>query len=375
MLPQSVEQVLEIAARETQPEALEAYRSQRAPRGERMRMRDGVAILDVVGPMFKGANLMTELSGATSYDMLRRDLQAALDDPGISGIILSVDSPGGEAHGADQLAQAIYAARGPKPIWAYVGGMGCSAAYWIASAADRIVVSDLGTVGSIGAVISITDRRKADEARGVSRVEFVSSQSPGKRPDVTTDAGRARVQKFVDDIGAVFVAAVAKHRGVSVQAVISKFGAGGVEIGANAVRAGMADEVGQFEAVLQQLAARGARRAPSLPANSRHSAPLVPPTPAFSEKSPTRPIATADDPQRAAIAGIRRRAAALLRVEGADLVPTLRDMLLESEIETSAALKILTAAAGEARSTPSRDLRAQFLAMNYAGSIEACLAL
>ncbi|KQW30758.1 hypothetical protein ASE36_00185 [Rhizobium sp. Root274] len=242
------------------PQALEAYRARASARGERMGVRDGVAILNVEGPLFKKANLFVEFCGATSYEILRRDLQAALDDPSITAILLNVDSPGGEANGCDELAAAIYDARGKKPITAYVSGMAASGGYWIASAADRVVISELAVLGSIGVVLGVEDRSSADERRGVRKVEIVSSQSPGKRPDVNTEEGRTQIQTMVDDLAEVFVSAVAKHRGVSSEDVISKFGAGGVKVGAKAVASGMADEVGQFEAVLASLSPSGSGR-------------------------------------------------------------------------------------------------------------------
>lgn len=245
------------------PQALEAYRARQSARGERMGIRDGVAILNVEGPLFKKANLFVEFCGATSYKILRRDLQVALDDPSISAILLNVDSPGGEANGCDELAAAIYSARGKKPITAYVSGMAASGGYWIASAADRVVVSELAVLGSIGVVLGVEDRSGADERRGVRKVEIVSSQSPGKRPDVNTEEGRTQIQTMVDDLAEVFVSAVAKHRGVSSEDVISKFGAGGVKVGAKAVASGMADEVGQFEAVLASLTPSGMGRFPN----------------------------------------------------------------------------------------------------------------
>lgn len=262
MVPSSLETLLSVADRTNTvtPEALEAYRAAHADRGERLRVRDGVAILDVSGPLFKKANLFVHISGATSYEMLMRDLHVALDDPAVNSIMLRVDSPGGEANGCDELAAAIYAARGKKPITAFVSGQACSGGYWIASAAEKVVISDLAMLGSIGVVLGVADRSKADEKSGIVRREFVSSQSPGKRPDPATDAGAAQIQKMVDDLAEVFVAAVAKHRGVDPATVIEKFGAGGVEIGAKAVAKGMADEVGQFEAAFAALKSRGTRR-------------------------------------------------------------------------------------------------------------------
>jgi ClpP class serine protease len=209
----------------------------------------------VEGPLFKKANLFVAMSGATSYEILRRDLQVALDDPAITGIMLNVSSPGGEAFGCDELAQAIYAARGKKPIHSYVSGQACSGGYWIASAAETVTVSDIALLGSIGVVMGM-EKRGNDGARGIERFEFVSSQSPGKRPDPASDAGKAQIQKMVDEMAQVFVDAVAKHRGVSAETVIDKFGAGGVEVGANAVAFGMADGVGQFEDAFAALSNR-----------------------------------------------------------------------------------------------------------------------
>lgn len=265
MLPERAEELVSIVERENKPtmEVLEAYEAKYADRGERVRVRDGVAILDVQGPLFKKANLFVRVSGATSYEILRKDFQVAVDDPNIHSIALKVDSPGGEANGCDELAAAIYAARGKKPITAFVSGMAASGGYWIASAADRVVISEAAMLGSIGVVLGIQDKTAADERRGVKTVEFVSSQSPGKRPDPNTDAGRARIQGMVDDLAGVFIAAVARHRGVTAETVVEQFGAGGIKVGADAVAAGMADEVGQLEATLTSLIASGKGRSPN----------------------------------------------------------------------------------------------------------------
>ncbi|PWJ79777.1 signal peptide peptidase SppA [Pseudaminobacter salicylatoxidans] len=338
MLPERVEELLSIAARENlaTPEALEAYRSANARNGEKMRIRDNIAILDVSGPLFKKANLFVQFSGATSYEILRRDLQAALDDKSIEGIMLQIDSPGGEANGCDELAAAVYSARGTKPIHAYVSGMACSGAYWIGCAAEKMVVSDAATLGSIGVVLGVTDRTKADERNGISRIEFVSSQSPGKRPDVHSDAGKARIQKMVDDLGNVFVTAVARYRGVSKAIVIAEFGAGGVEIGANAVSKRMADEVGQFEAALKALQrAAGARRAAKTVAMPAQSMAVAVPG--------SSPGALDETVEQAKLA-VRQRGLAIMRLEDGAAVPTLRNFLMDTNISAVEVAKMLQAA-------------------------------
>lgn len=235
------------------PQILEAYRAKTADRAERAKERDGVGLLYVDGPLFKKANLMVEFSGASSYAILRRDLQVLKDHPNIHTIVQIIDSPGGEANGCDELAAAIHDTNKVKPVISFVSGMAASGGYWLASAASKIIVSDAAMLGSIGVVLGIPDRKAADERRGIRNFEFVSSQSPGKRPDPGSEAGKSQIQTMVDDLAEVFIAAVAKYRGVSVQDVVTKFGAGGMKIGAKAVAAGMADEVGQLEATIASL--------------------------------------------------------------------------------------------------------------------------
>ncbi|PWC26394.1 S49 family peptidase [Teichococcus aestuarii] len=258
----ALRQLLEIAAREhtVTPEALEAYRAKSLERAEAARVRDGVAIIEAYGPLVKRANLFDAMSGATSYEMMRRDLEAALTDRDVSAILLNVDSPGGEARAVGELAGAIYAARGRKPIFAYVGGTGASAAYWLASAASRVIVAPTAILGSIGVQVALRDRRAADEKAGVRTLNFISSQSPMKNADPATDVGAAALQATVDALAEVFVADVARNRGVEVGVVLERFGRGGLVVGAAAVAAGLADEIGTFEGALAMVAAEARKK-------------------------------------------------------------------------------------------------------------------
>lgn len=253
---QGLHTILSVAARENAASitALEAYRARHVPTAERLAMRGTVATLDITGPMFRYANVMTSVSGASSYDVIRRDLQVALDDPAVTAILLKIDSPGGEVSGADELAKAIRNGKSKKPIFAYVGNMAASAAYWLASQASEIVISETAMLGSIGVRAGYQDTSKADVAAG--KVEFISSQSPNKRTDLSSDHGRARIQRTIDALADVFIATVAAGRGVTPDQVQSKFGGGDVLIGAAAVAAGMADRLGNFEGLVAELRGR-----------------------------------------------------------------------------------------------------------------------
>ena len=118
-------------------------------------VRGGVATIPITGPLVRHASMMTDISGATSYAQIRKDLQAAIDSPAVRAIVLAIDSPGGEVNGVSELATAIGEANKAKPVTAYVGGTAASAAYWLASAADSIVVSPTAGLGSIGAVLAV----------------------------------------------------------------------------------------------------------------------------------------------------------------------------------------------------------------------------
>ncbi|MGL5093662.1 MAG: S49 family peptidase [Aeromonas sobria] len=214
-------------------------------------MRDGIAIIPVSGVISRYAGMFEAICGGTSTQTLALSIQAALDDPACRGILLAVDTPGGEANGIHELAEMIYAARGKKPIKAYVSGTGASAGYWIAAAADEIIMDATAMVGSIGTVQSFRFRKEKDES--VETLELVSSQSPDKRLDPRSDAGKAKYQASLDQLSDVFIDCVAKYRGVKRAKVLSDFGQGWCLIGADAVKAGMADKLGSYESTINEM--------------------------------------------------------------------------------------------------------------------------
>jgi ClpP class serine protease len=262
LAPEALEVGLRIAARQhLGPEAVEAREGTPLENTRSVTYRTDrggkVAVVPVTGPIFRRANLFTRISGGTSTDVLARDFQAAVDDPSVTGVILDIDSPGGQVPGTAELAGLIRAARGSKPIVAYADGQMCSAAYWIGSAADAVVASPTADVGCIGVV---TKARKREPPDRTPYVEFVSTNAENKRLDPQSDAGKAQITAEIDAIEAVFHEQVAAHRGVTVQKVRTGFGRGGTFVGQHAVKAGLADAVGSFEDTLQALGAGRADR-------------------------------------------------------------------------------------------------------------------
>ncbi|WP_299071988.1 S49 family peptidase, partial [uncultured Paraglaciecola sp.] len=215
----------------------------------------------------------------SSTQSVSKEFNEALSNPSVKAIVLNIDSPGGQADGIHELAEMIHAARGDKPIVAYVGGTGASAAYWVACAADELVIDATAMVGSIGVVATLTRYKDTDE--GVERLEFVSSQSPKKRLDPASKEGRADWQGRLDQMADVFVDRVARNMGVTRETVLSDFGQGGVLIGQNAVEQGMAHRLGSLEGVISQLSERKHKmtdkktKAVTLPAATEASAEVM----------------------------------------------------------------------------------------------------
>lgn len=250
ILPDSLDTLMSIADRQGNPEALEARLGRPLDNTRSVTMRDGIAIIPVTGPIMRYANLFTRISGATSTQELATDLQAALDNPQVKGIILDVDSPGGEANGINELADMVFAARGKKPIKAYGGGTVASAAYWIASAADELVVDDTALVGSIGVVVEVVTRTARE---GEKRYTITSSNAPNKRPDMTTEEGRGKLKQSIDALAHVFVSKVARNLNVDAEAVPGMGDDGGVLVGAAAVESGLATRLGSLEGLIAEM--------------------------------------------------------------------------------------------------------------------------
>lgn len=247
--PDALDTILAIANRANDdPQAVAAKLGRPLENTRAVRERDGTAIIPITGPIFRRANLFTEVSGATSVEILATDIQSAADNPRINRIVLEIDSPGGEAAGIGELAGMI---RGiGKPVTAYVDGTAASAAYWLAAASDRIVASPTALLGSIGVVATYRPEKDGP-------IKIISNVSPLKQATPDTAEGRVEAQRIVDELAAVFVRDVATYRNRSIDTVLSDFGRGGILVGAAAVTSGLADSLGTFESLFQSAGVSG----------------------------------------------------------------------------------------------------------------------
>lgn len=270
IMPEMMDTIEAIVNRQTSPEAVAKELGRPLQNTRAVEMRGSVAIIPVSGPIFPKANLFTEISGATSIEILALDFNEALKNPNVKSIILNMDSPGGQVNGINEFAGMVKNAT--KPVTAYVGGMAASAAYWIASAANEIVIDATAIAGNIGVVVGYS-APKADDPRR----ELVSSRAPDKRPNLATEQGVAVIQTQIDTVEDVFLNAVASGRGMTVDAVAAI--RGNVLVGQAAVSAGLADKLGSLESVIAGLSGGVLTSGGIMPDRNKPNAGGIDPTP------------------------------------------------------------------------------------------------
>ncbi|MFT9398476.1 S49 family peptidase [Acetobacter sp.] len=217
----------------------------------------GTAIMQVMGPIFPRANMMTNFSGATALSDLSEDLQAAQDASQVQQILMIMDTPGGVTTGVSDFAKQLAASR--KPVTVFVPGSCCSAGYWIASQASSIVMDDTAYVGSLGVVVSGSQQVQADSSGRMS-ADITSSNAPNKRLNVTDTDDQAKIRALLDEIESVFLNAVASGRGTTLDNVQQNFGQGGMMGAQSAIKAGMADRIDTLSNTLTRLGAQNTQK-------------------------------------------------------------------------------------------------------------------
>ena len=221
---------------------------------ETMRISGDTAIIYISGLLMKNAGLFERIIlGAVSMNDIRDRIEEALKNDGIKRIILSVDSPGGTVDGTQELADFIYESRNQKEIIAVADGTLASAAYWIASAASKVYITNETTqTGSIGVVTSHFDHSGLDKNVGIVETEIYAGKykriASGTQP-LSTE-GREYMQGMVDYLYSVFVNSIAKYRGVSPEEAISKMADGRIFIGRQAIDAGLVDGISTFDGIV-----------------------------------------------------------------------------------------------------------------------------
>lgn len=215
-----------------------------------------VAVLPVFGTITQHGGMIEDASGFASTEQLGREFSRLMADDQVGAIVLEIDSPGGTVSGVPELADRIFAAREQKPVVAVANSYAASAAYWLGTAADEMVVTPSGEVGSVGAYVLHWDTSAMNEQMGLKPTYIAYGRYKAEaNPDAPlSDETLAELQRRVDEVGEMFVRAVARNRGVTPARVKADFGEGRTFGAAEAVRRGMADRVATLDETISRLA-------------------------------------------------------------------------------------------------------------------------
>lgn len=261
ILPETLRTICAVVARHVKGEPVAADLRERllAAEAPQPRTAETVAILPLFGVLGYRMDLMLATSGGTSLLRFAAAFRLALADPSVKAILIDVDSPGGGVEGVDELSKEIFQARGVKPIVAMADPLAASAAYYLASAADELVVMPSGSVGSIGVVTEYLDDSEAVKLGGFSRTIVAQPEHKAEFWGALTDEAKARLEDVVGQYYAMFKKAVARNRGIPVADVERKYGEigpGRLLTAQEALKVGMVDRIATFEDTVTRLAGR-----------------------------------------------------------------------------------------------------------------------
>jgi len=227
-----------------EPLALFGDDEEMGPRPARSyQVTNGIAVLAVSGTLVSKTRSLQPYSGMTGYNGIIARLQQAISDPGVDGILLDMDTPGGMVSGAFDCADIIARMRDIKPVWALANDMNCSAGQLIASAASRRLVTQTARTGSIGVMMAHSNYGAALKTNGVEVTLIYSGDHKvdGNPYEKLPKDVRADFQTRIDATRQMFAEKVSAYTGMSVQAVLDTEAA--VFSGQESVDNGLADEL------------------------------------------------------------------------------------------------------------------------------------
>lgn len=175
----------------------------------------GVAVIPVEGVILRQGLFY----GTTGLQDLHAALDAAVAAPEVRAILLSIHSPGGQARGVKEAADAIFAARRVKPCAAFVDGLCASAAYWLAAATGAVYAGPSSTVGSVGVILRHMDKSGWNKEMGLAFTYVTAGayKAVGNPDAALSERDLSVLQARVDAIYDMFCGDVAQHMGLSLE--------------------------------------------------------------------------------------------------------------------------------------------------------------
>ena len=182
---------------------------------------EAVSFIPIIGDITPAQDLVANetTTPEADEDTILAELQSANNDPNVKAIVLVIDSPGGDPETAEEITQEM--ARIHKPKLALIRSQGTSAAYWIASTADKIYAFQTSQLGDIGITDSYLSDAQQNVQNGLQFIPLTSGpfKDTGNPNKPVTQADRALLMQGVEEEYNIFVSAVANNRGMTIAQV------------------------------------------------------------------------------------------------------------------------------------------------------------
>lgn len=217
-----------------------------------------IALLEVNGAIINSGDGGLFAAEGYNHNAFLNDLNTAITDRNVEGIVIHVDSPGGgvlesaEIHRAIEEAKSVY----EKPVYVSMGGMAASGGYYIAAPAERIFAHPQTLTGSIGVIMSSINVSELLDNIGVEENVYKSGPykdilSPTREPLEEEDE---IIQAIVDEYYQEFVDIIAEGRGMDEERV-RELGDGRIYTGTQALEEGLIDDLGSLDDTIDEMQA------------------------------------------------------------------------------------------------------------------------
>lgn len=225
-------------------------------------IENGVTMIKVHGVLLdRGGGIDAQCNEIVSYESLWNKINILLAE-GAEHIVLDVNSTGGVVLGCVELADKIYELRQQGVYFtAIVNYITASAAYFIASACNEIIVSKSSKTGSIGVVLAHTDmsKRLEDEGLNITLLYRGHRKVDANQTQALSTEAETQLNESLDEAYDVFTYSVAKYRNMKQSTVIATQAK--VYNGEAAVKVGLADKLMHPQDVINQIYQNAQRKA------------------------------------------------------------------------------------------------------------------
>ena len=194
---------------------------------------EGIATVHISGPITYNYSIWNMFFGWPSVTALLNDLDLLEESKEVKGILLILDSPGGQASGMTELTDRLNTYSKPVISW---GTFFASGAMFIATACQQSYIEAMGTCGSIGVMYSQW-RKDANE------ITIVSKNAPNKNANPESKEGLEAILKVLDGLEATFLERISQYTGIPTDVIIKKWGQGGLLPAQDAKHVGMVTDI------------------------------------------------------------------------------------------------------------------------------------